>query len=313
MEPNASDPPLCSQPQRPKVVYVMGAGRSGSTILGVALGNCTSVFYAGELDKWLLRSGRPKLQDPERTQFWETVAKQVADAEPLFGGEAHRYLERSSALFRVGRWWARRRARERYRRVMAELYGAIATTAEVTHVVDSSHYPLRARELQSIDGIDIYLLFLMRDTRRVIESFSRGDVLEPKFSSTKTRAYLLLTYVLSVWVFLKQPRERRLVVAHEDFLIDPAGVMRSVLDLVDSSAAVPDFDALSTGIPLQGNRLIHKKTISLEGPKTRAHHRSFSGRWFDLPLTVVLSRLRPRAGADPAGHGTSAGPYESSR
>ncbi|HEX4467726.1 MAG TPA: hypothetical protein VH025_11110, partial [Solirubrobacteraceae bacterium] len=43
-----------------KVLYVMGAGRSGSTILGVMLGNCEGIFYAGELDKWLPREGRPK-------------------------------------------------------------------------------------------------------------------------------------------------------------------------------------------------------------------------------------------------------------
>ena len=38
---------------RPRVIYIMGAGRSGSTILGVSLGNCADLVYAGELDKWL--------------------------------------------------------------------------------------------------------------------------------------------------------------------------------------------------------------------------------------------------------------------
>ena len=143
----------------------MGAGRSGSTILGVTLGNCENVFYAGELDKWLLRSGKPKLTDAERTQFWEAVRQRVADPDPLFGSVAHHYLERSSALFGgvAGRFdgvFARR-----YRRVTEELYRAIATTAGVTHVVDSSHYPLRARELQALEGIDLHLLFLVRDPR----------------------------------------------------------------------------------------------------------------------------------------------------
>src|SRR2546423_15271469 len=55
--------------ERPKVVYVMGAGRSGSTILGVTLGNCADVFFAGELDKWLALSGKPTGEDTERVRF----------------------------------------------------------------------------------------------------------------------------------------------------------------------------------------------------------------------------------------------------
>src|SRR3989440_11450989 len=84
--------------ERPQVLYVMGAGRSGSTILGVALGNCDGLFYAGELDKWLPRSGEPPLDGDERARFWAVVRQGVSGAEPLFGGQAHRYLERSSGL-----------------------------------------------------------------------------------------------------------------------------------------------------------------------------------------------------------------------
>jgi hypothetical protein len=268
----------------------------------VTLGNCANVFYAGELDKWLLRSGKPKLEGAQRAQFWERVRERIADPEPLFNGRAHRYLERSSALFRIGGRSARRRLREPYRRVMEELYVAIAATAGVTHVVDSSHYPLRAHELQSIDGIDLYVLFLVRDPRHVIASFARDDVVEPRFTATTTRAYLLLTQLLSVWVFLKQPPERRLVLFHEDFLEDPEGVLRSLLDHVGSSSPIPDLTALSTGIPLQGNRLIRNDVVSLERRHAPSDHTPPGGRPLP-PLTIaVLSRLRPRAAADPAAH-----------
>src|ERR1700758_3634672 len=97
-----------------KVVYVMGAGRSGSSILGVALGNCEGVFFAGELNKWLPRKGTPSYPDPVREQFWSAVRARLPDAAELFGGEASA-LERSSALFRPAARRARRRMRERYR------------------------------------------------------------------------------------------------------------------------------------------------------------------------------------------------------
>ena len=95
---------------RLKVIYVMGAGHSGSTILGVALGNCAGVFYAGELEEWLVNSGESPIGGTERTRFWKRVGEGVGrDASAIFGADANRCIERSSSILRVGRWGARRR------------------------------------------------------------------------------------------------------------------------------------------------------------------------------------------------------------
>jgi hypothetical protein len=260
------------------------------------------VFYAGELDKWLLRSGKPKREDAQRAQFWESVRERVADPEPLFGRTARRYIERSSALLRIGGWSERRRIRESFRRVTTELYRAIAETAGVTCVVDSSHYPLRGRELQSLSGIDLYIVFLVREPQDVIASFARDDVVEPRFNTITTRAYLLLTHLLSVWVFLKQPSQRRLVLSHEDFLEDPEGVLRFLLDHLGSPAPIPDLTSLSTGFPLQGNRLIFEDSVSLLRRQARSDHALSSKRLLELPRIALLWCLRPRVAADPAAH-----------
>jgi hypothetical protein len=283
--------------QKPKVIYVMGAGRSGSTILGVTLGNCEGVFYAGELDKWLLRSGEPKLKGDERTSFWKRVKDEVVDAEPLYGPTAHRYLERSSALFILRGRSVRGRIRKSYLRVMGELYRAVAANAGATHVVDTSHYPLRARQLQSLEGIELYLLLLVREPQQVIASFARGDVQEPRFNPAKTRAYLVLTHLLSAWVFSRHPPQRRFVLANEDFAADPEAVLRSLLRRVGSSAPVPDLSSLSTGIPLQGNRLIRDDVVSLRRPSPAARP-GLLARALNLPTRAPVARLRPRISSD---------------
>src|SRR5690349_15916974 len=113
---------------RPQVIYVMGAGRSGSTTLGIALGNCGGVFYAGELDNWLVRSGVPQVEDEERMCFWEKVRAELEDlgrASALFGNESQRAIERSVSVLRVNRWAARRRLRRDYRAVAEDLYRAV--------------------------------------------------------------------------------------------------------------------------------------------------------------------------------------------
>lgn len=290
--------------KRPRIVYVMGAGRSGSTILGVALGNSAGVFFAGELDKWVLRSGEPSRSDSERVDFWHGVRERVREPDALFKRGVHRHLERSSALLRPGRASARRELRPTYRRLMSELYDAIAASAGSDYVVDTSHYPLRAHELQRLSSIEMYLILLVRDPGAVVDSFARGDVVERQLGALSTRAYLMLTYLISSWVFVKHPRERRLLLVYEDLLRNPEGVLRDVLDRLGSSADVADLDALDTGVPLHGNRLLASEVVAFEQRDATPRTQGVAGRLFARLLLGLLGRLRPRArsasGSSPA-------------
>jgi hypothetical protein len=293
VEPPAVESPPAARTLRPKVIYVMGAGRSGSTIFGVTLGNCADVFYAGELDAWLVRSGVPQLDDAERTRFWSVVRDQVDGAEELFGNEAQRCLERSLALLRVYRWPARRRLRGRYRRVAEDLYRAVARASQATHIIDTSHYPLRARELQALNGIDLYLVYLVRDPQSVVASFNRRDVAQYSKATFTTNAYLWLTNLLAVLVFLRHRGDRRLLLRYEDFIADPQRALARVLALIDSPAAPPDLSSLSTGVAFQGNRVIRSESIALKSEVDAPPRPSRLTALLQLPWAVVLGRLRP--------------------
>src|SRR5258708_35850282 len=69
--------------ERTKVVYVIGAGHSGSTILGLTLGNCDGVFFAGEVARWLRYDGRPPLEREERAELWRRAPQQNEHAPEL--------------------------------------------------------------------------------------------------------------------------------------------------------------------------------------------------------------------------------------
>ena len=278
--------------QRPKVIYVMGAGRSGSTILGVALGNCDGVFFAGELDKWFAREGTPRRDDLPLRSFWREVLDEVGDAQDLFAARTG-WLERSSGLLDPRKWPARRRLRARYRSVSQQLYVAVARAAQATHVVDTSHYPLRARELQALDGIDLHLLYLVRDPQSVVASLGRRDVAERRFGEPASNAYLWLTNLLSVLVFLRHPRERRLFVRHEDFVADPQRVLAQILAGAGSSSATPDLRSLRTGVPFHGNRLIGDQVVALNQLPVTAARRSLLTALAQAPWRAVFARLRP--------------------
>jgi hypothetical protein len=300
-EPSISDKLPAAPPERPKVVYVMGAGHSGSTILGVTLGNCEGFVFVGELEEWLLRSGVPRFGGTERTRFWSRVREQVDGAEDLFGNEVIEALERSGSRLRVSNWAARRRLRPRYHRVAVDLYRAVAQVAGATHVVDTSHFPLRARELQRLSDIDFYVVFLVRDPQSVIASYT--DAINRHAWAERTARIitknvdLWLTTLLAVSVFLRQPRERRMFLRHEEFIADPQGVVRQILDQVDSTAALPDLTSLKTGFPIQGNRLLWSDVVALKSRPVSAVRGSRITRLSQLPWAGVLERLRPAAGS----------------
>jgi hypothetical protein len=278
----------------------MGAGRSGSTILGVMLGNCANVFYAGELEAWLRRSGVPNFNGAERTQFWNDVRQKVGGDE-LFGDKAWCYLEYSLAPVRPRGWLRRRQLRRLYRQISGDLYRAIASTAEVTHVVDTSHYPLRARELKRIGDLNIYLIYLVRSPMSVVASFGRQDITNISKSPLATNAYLSLTHLWSTLVFLRHPKKQRLVLRYEDFVSDPELALRYILGSVGASGALPDLPALKTGMPFQGNRLLESETVAFRGGTATTFGSSvglYMTKLLQFPWAVILSRLRPRVTND---------------
>jgi hypothetical protein len=285
--------------QKPKVIYVMGQPRSGSTILGVALGNCTDIFFAGELCNWLATSGRPILGGSERVQFWQDVSADVDGASELFGTEVFQHIERGLSAFRIDSWRARRRLRAPFRRVTESLYRSIANRARVTHIVDTSHLPMRARELQGMEGVDLYLVFLVRNVESVVASqtrhVKRHDVAKRRWSFFTVNARLWWTYLLSVTVFLRQPRDRRLLLRHEDFVANPKEVLREILDFVGSSAELPDLTSLRTGFPLNGNPLIRSEVVTLNPSAAPPHRPSPMMRLTQRPWNLILARLQPAA------------------
>ncbi len=307
MAPSATTRPAALESSKdrspaPRVIYVMGAGHSGSSILGVVLGNCASVFYAGEVEEWLVKSGAARWGGSERTDFWSRVRERMdGSATTPFGDLANRALERSSAIVRVDLWPAWRRLAPGYRRTAARLFRAIAQEAGASFVVDTSHFPLRARQLQAVGEIELHLVLLVRDPQAVIESnvraISRHEVAERRARIVGANFALWLTHLLSLYVFLRQPRARRIFVRHEDFLADPAGVLRQILDRAGCDAAVPDLRALRVGVPIEGNRMLSNETIALQAPPAPMRRWSRLTALAQSPWLLAMARLRPTARA----------------
>jgi Sulfotransferase family len=289
---------------RPKVIYVMGSGRSGSSILGVALGNCDGIFYSGELAKWLWRSGVPfPGSSPESESFWRAVRDQVDVPHELAGANGSRasHLERTSSLLKPQHWLDRRRLRRVYVEVAEDLFRAIAKQSSSSCIVDTSHHPLRALALQRAEGIELYVVYLVRDPQGVVASADPSDRTSYSKTALSTNGHLSLTHALSLLSFRRQPPERRMFLRHEDFLADPEGVMRQILQRSGFPDEPPDMDALAIGNPLMGNRFLKKgpRVVGVRRAPSRVPRRSRMTSVLQAPWEPIFARLRPAVRAAP--------------
>jgi hypothetical protein len=167
------------EPSRIKVIYLAGAGRSGSTILDNLLGQMDGFCSVGEIRLW---AGRYLSNDScgcgallRSCEQWDAVLKkayggrQQEVAEELY----HQIHAPLMALPRIGR--VMKRERDSYLQKLERIYRAVREQTDAKVIVDSSKFPLYAAALQRIPVLDLYVIHLVRDARAVAYSWRRQE------------------------------------------------------------------------------------------------------------------------------------------
>jgi hypothetical protein len=243
-----------------KVLFIIGKGRSGSTILDNVLGQVDGFVSLGEL--WVWRSTRVLEeqncgcgQRAAECPFWSKalqLAYRKASAEGLdtpTPQDILRWQTDTAGWSRVPKL-LRQPRRERGRsesldelvRFAAALYRAVARISGARVIVDSSKWPANPGPLGLVPGIRPYAVHLIRDPRAVAFSWQReklwsesGEPMpkqNPIYSSFSWIARNLLAERICARL---GPGAMRL--RYEDFVDDPADTLRRIVRLVDSEPA----------------------------------------------------------------------------
>ncbi|MEM6674425.1 MAG: sulfotransferase [Planctomycetota bacterium] len=270
-------------PSPTKVLYVMGAGRSGSTVLGIALGQLRRVFYGGEMHSWFIFEGHPKSDRPETKELWERVRKRVSGAEPYFGMKFSRNLEHHRSLFkRPGPELV-----EAHRSLTGELMRAIRTETDADWVVDTSHYPRRAALLRDNPELETHVIHLIRHPVDVIDALQKNVQRKRPMGVPKANAYMATVGFLSELEYRRFDAKRRIRVRYEDFLDDPVATLRAICERFGIDAQPLTATDIPTGHVFQGNRVRERESITITPqPKKRV-----MGRLAHVASTMVQSPL----------------------
>jgi hypothetical protein len=188
---SAASPPLVD------VLYVGGAGRSGSTVLAILLGRWPEFVAAGGVNNlwerglqrnFLCGCGLP-FRDCE---FWTRVGEEAFGGWDAIDVNAIVRLQRFVTRYRNWPWYLAPEVRPhffaratQYGVYVSRVYAAIASVSGSRVVIDTSHDVSPAFLLWRTPGVRLRILHLVRDSRGVAFSLSKR-VLRPEATATET-------------------------------------------------------------------------------------------------------------------------------
>ncbi|MEA3510460.1 MAG: sulfotransferase [Actinomycetota bacterium] len=170
---------------RVKVLYIVGAGRSGSTIVDNVLGQIPGYFSAGEIvyfwQRMLVEGRRCGCGSVgNECEVWARVIDQLgtpneATVNLMIGRTRSEMRIRHVPVMLTSRGMARTRENlgPEYRDLLGGLYRSIAAVSGAQVVVDSSKFPGYGSVVADLPEVDMRVLHLVRDSRAVAYSWLR--------------------------------------------------------------------------------------------------------------------------------------------
>lgn len=256
-----------------KVLYVMGWGRSGSTLLDNLLGEVDGFFSSGELRKlWQegLTEGR-KCGCGMRVsecRVWSNVLPRVLGENSSKQIRPSDVVQWERQALRTRHTWrvlhasssgGRSQSLEAYRQVSSRVYLGIQQVTGARVIVDSSKMPSHAALLKMLPEVTPYFIHLVRDPRAAAYSWQRRKARLDLNGSEEMPRFGLLHSTFSWTEFnfaaeavrRRYPPESSMLIRYEDFVAEPRDTLRQVIEFVEETSTelpfVNDHTAQLTG------------------------------------------------------------------
>jgi len=169
---------------KPRVLYICGWGRSGTTIVDRVLGQAPGFVSVGELrslwdaDPATQRCGCGELV--AECRLWGPIMSAMSMASGHTVDSVRELRDETSRSRHLVRLWHAARKKggralpsaARYGEVLTGMYAAVRASTGSSIVVDSSKHPAEALLLASRPDVDLMVLHLVRDPRGVAYSWN---------------------------------------------------------------------------------------------------------------------------------------------
>lgn len=250
------------------IIYILGAGRSGSTILGVVLGDNKGIAHVGEINKLFINDGEPPNigKDSEVFCVYKDIIKKIMP-------ERNKYLLKKvndydyhtnfvKILFGLygGSFF------HQYQKLQERLFDELFDVFGVETVIDSSKYATRCLILKKNKKYNFRVIYLHRKFAGVLKSYKKKGVEQPSRNVLWVSAYYVVIHAMSLIAYLMINKKDRVFVEYEDFMGAPIDVLKKIegkfeINLEESKTKIKNHKKINTGAVFDGNRLRFERDI----------------------------------------------------
>ena len=258
------------------LIYIIGAGRSGTTLLDIILGNNNNSISLGEVNRFFKREGIPPKRevDSEVYLFWDSINEEFNKKH-----DTNTYSN-FSKVFRNNEYHSNAlkvifgKSDSKYGNVLKTLYNALHLKTDEDVLIESSKYPLRALNVSKFlpnDLFNIQYIYLKKDPVKVVQSFQKKDIEQPSKGFFAANVYYLFVNLLCGYIvkLLKNRGHSISVVNYKDIIDNNQQTISNIgddlnLDLSNLKTKLDTNKPLKTGFLFDGNRIRLKETLSLQ-------------------------------------------------
>ncbi len=235
---------------RVRVLYIGGAGRSGSTLLCRVIGEQPHFHPVGEaLNIWqqgVIENRRCSCGSSfHKCPFWQDVADNAPGIfERTAAGQFATFTTKWLRTRHLPKLWTRRTRTDfaailppGYLQALSRLYKSIQEVSGAKIIVDSSKSPMYAYLIGLVDTLQVTSVQLVRDPRAVAFSWQRR-LIDPQAPETTYLSQRQLANVTLEWIMsnlsmeivsrVSAGRQRRL--SYEEFVSDPLSTARDLAE-----------------------------------------------------------------------------------
>lgn len=238
---------------KPKIIYIAGEGRSGSTLLERILGQHSKIFAAGELihiwERSFIENQLCSCRKPfKECDIWQNIVNE-------FLRNVDRNITPSKiidAFLRTGRirhYLLRKDFDNKYSKLINEiyykLYNTILKVTKKEYLVDASKSPVFAHILASNTNIDLFIIHLVRDPRGVAYSWTKKKIrpeivnkvkFMPRYSVLRSAISWLVVNKIALDLKKYNNDVKYLLIRYEDIVSNSQDILRKIYDFLGLKA-----------------------------------------------------------------------------
>jgi len=215
------------------ILYILGAGRSGSTALATLLGASDDICFLGEMHQFYKYLGDEQNQQTppflRDSHFWYNVLTELPANHHHNALKLDRFNNEMEAHKKIP--WiflslVHCKKENSYHQTQDQFFSIVSQRSSSSYLLDSSKYIARFLRLRRLAGFRVKGLYLVRDIRGVIWSFQKN--VQTSNPPLRTILYYCLINLWGEIVYRTSPTGSIKKVRYEDLMADPVSTILEI-------------------------------------------------------------------------------------